>query len=146
MNTQELLIKHSRNIVNITYYLFREYCLFLIKKYKQMQIKKCEDLLFGGYVNLPNNRLFETWGDELIITEDNEYIVHKGNITYIILQSDNEYYVILMDEFTEVLTFYDIYEPNDKTNNTFIRTINNRELYYYKGQCNLLNNLCYYIT
>ncbi len=50
----------------------------------------------------------------------------------------NEYYVSVKYKYKELFNFHDIYDINDKSNNTFIRTIGTSELYYYNGHCNFL--------
>jgi hypothetical protein len=37
--------------------------------------------------------------------------------------------------------FKDIYDLNCKNNNTFIRVIGDIELYYYNGECYILNKI-----
>lgn len=98
-----------------------------------------DEVLPLGYYNLPNNRLFECWGDSILIYGDNTYLVEKDNSSFFIRKIDNEYFISFMLEGIEVLYFQDIYDPQDKTNNTFIRIIDNTELYYCNGMHYILN-------
>jgi len=102
------------------------------------EFDKSNELLPQGYTNLPNNRLFETWGDNVIINGDNTYVVNKDNHAFFIRELDNEYYVSLNFKEKEILSFHDKYDPKDKSNNTFIRTIGSSTVYYHNGKCNLL--------
>lgn len=99
---------------------------------------KSNELLPQGYTNLPSNRLFEMWGEDITINNDNSYTVYKDSHFFKITQLDNEYFISLIYKNKEILNFHDMYEYNDQTNNTFIRTIGNCELYYR-------NDLCYFI-
>ncbi len=94
---------------------------------------KSNELLPQGYTNLPNNRLFETWGDDICINGDNTYTVYKNNDLFLIRQLDNEYFITLKYKDKELFNFHDLYELDDKTNNTFIRTIGSSQLYYNNG-------------
>ena len=104
------------------------------------EFDKSTDLLPQGYTNLPNNRQFETWGDELIINGDNTYVVKKDNYSFLIRELNNEYFVSVNYKDKEILSFHDIYEAGNerKNTNTFMRTIGSSTIYYKDGQCNLL--------
>ena len=100
--------------------------------------EKRNELLLQDYTNLPDNRSFESWGDELVINGDNTYIVNKDdNHSFYITQFENEYYVLLKFQEEEIYNFHDTYDSNDKFN-TFIRSIGNYSLYYRNGLCYLL--------
>jgi len=96
-------------------------------------------MVVEDYINLPNNRLFETWGDSLAINGDNTFLIEEGSCSFFVRQLDNEYFVSYRDDELEILYFQDIYDPNDKTNNTFLRIIGNSELYYRNGLCYILD-------
>jgi hypothetical protein len=68
------------------------------------------------------------------------YIVNKDDgYSFIIRQLDNEYFVTYLCEGEPLYYFKDIYDPNKIGNNTFIRIINDIELYYHKGKCYIIN-------
>lgn len=102
------------------------------------EFDKTSELMPEGYTNLPNNRIFETWGNEIVINGDNTFSVIKDNHVFNISQFDNEYYVTLQYKDKKLFHFQDIYDLNDKSNNTFIRTIDRTKLYYHNGVCNYL--------
>jgi hypothetical protein len=100
---------------------------------KPSDFNELKEVLLEDYCNLPNNRLFETWGDAITVLGDNTYLVERDSQSFFIRQIENEYFVSFMEKGKEILYFQDIYDPNDETNNTFIRLIGNTELYYNNG-------------
>lgn len=86
------------------------------------------------YINLPNNRLLETWGDDIIINNNDTYLINiNNNSSYYIIKLNNEYFVWLKDSNTDIQYFQDIYDPYSQSNNTFIRNIGTSTLYYKNG-------------
>lgn len=89
------------------------------------------------YINLPNNRLFETWSDNITINSNNTYIINIDIISfYYVIKLSNEYFIWFKNNNLEIEYFYDTYSSN-KSDKTFIRRIGNCTLYY--------NNSVYYI-
>jgi hypothetical protein len=102
--------------------------------------EKGDELLPLDYINLPNNRLFEVWGDDILINGDNTYLINRDNNTsFFIRQLDNKYFVTLRYKNITLFNFYDMYNLENESNNTFIRTIGSFELYYINGECHILN-------
>lgn len=97
------------------------------------------DILPENYIDLPNNRLFETWGDDITINGNNTYIVNNAdNSIYYIININNEYFVWLKNVDYTIQYFHDTYDPSCQDNNTFIRNINNKILYYNKGNYHIV--------
>lgn len=110
-------------IENIIFrYRFLEFDIESILKYPT-DFYKWIELLPEDLPDLPSNRLFQNWGDHLIINGDNTYIVYDHKYTFHITELENEYFIWLTDNGLDILYFHDIYDTNDT--NTFIRTIGN---------------------
>jgi hypothetical protein len=100
-------------------------------------LDKKGELLYKYFPSLPNNRIFETWGNHISI-DGNNYEIYLDDKSFFITQLDNEYFIWLKDDDLEILYFHDIYECNDESNNTFIRIIGDYVLYYNNGVCHYL--------
>lgn len=95
---------------------------------------KLVNILPENFINLPNNRLLETWGNDITINNNETYLVNRDDeYSYYIISINNEYFVWLKNEESEIQYFHDIYDTNNKSNNTFIRIVNNITLYYCNG-------------
>lgn len=103
-----------------------------------IEFEKTDELLPHGNTNLPNNRLFESWGDEIIINDDNTYTVNKNNHSFLIKELNNEYNISLFYRDKEILKFKDKYDTSSKSDNTFVRTMDNSELHFYNGKCEFI--------
>ena len=102
------------------------------------EFEETNELLPQGNTNLPNNRQFESWGDEIFINSDNTLIVNKDNHSFFIKELDNEYNISLSYNGKEILNFNDKYDSNSQNYNTFVRTIGNSVLYYKNGKCEFI--------
>lgn len=88
---------------------------------------------------LPNNRLFQTWGDYFTMHNDINFSVERPLTKFIIWQIDNEYH-ISWHTFGDIMCYFkDIYDPNCISDNTFIRIIGDAKLYYHYGNYYLIN-------
>lgn len=100
---------------------------------------KLVDISPENFIDLPNNRLLETWGDDITLNANNTFIINKdGSYSYYVINFSNEYFVWLKNEYSEIQYFHDVYNPEDKSNNTFIRNIGKLKLYYNKGIYSIL--------
>jgi hypothetical protein len=104
-------------------------------------LERNEDLLPPYFLNLPYNRFYETWGDELIINGDNTYVVNQDYYSFIITQFEDEYHVLLKDDGEELFNFYDVYYSDDGSNNTLMRTVGSYKLYYFNNMYHTIKQL-----
>lgn len=94
--------------------------------------EKIKTLMPEGSTNLPNNRLFETWGD-ISMLDANTYKIINGSTTYIVKQNDNEYNFTEYYKDNKFREFKDVY--SSANSNIFVRTMGNSILHYEYGKC-----------
>jgi len=100
---------------------------------------KLVDISPENFMDLPNNRVLETWGDDITLNANNTFIINKDDsYSYYVINFSNEYFVWLKNEYLEIQYFHDVYNPEDKSNNTFIRNIGKIRLYYSNGIYSIL--------
>lgn len=101
---------------------------------------KNETVLPEDYKDLPNNRLFMEWGTAIEIMSNNICIAsNDDDYLYYIIQLGNEYFVTISYKDEKLYHFHDIFDCNTASNDTFIRSIGNFKLYYFEGNCHILN-------
>jgi spore coat protein CotH len=97
-----------------------------------------KEILIDYFKGLPRTRLYENWGDEVVVNGDNSYLVNKSdNISFFIRQFFNECHVTIYKDNKELLNFYDIYNPTDNYD-IFMRYISNYQLYYNNNNYHII--------